>query len=131
MKILACGSRDWCNVLTIRNAFESFPLGTLIVHGGARGADTIIDKVARVLGFTVRVYPADWAKDGKAAGPIRNSRMLSEEHPDKDGVNIDRCLAFSTHVETSKGTLDMVRKAHGKGIPVVVYNGTLVTTFAV
>lgn len=61
-------------------------------------------------------YPADWNQYGKTAGPIRNSLMLAQ-HPD-----IDLVLAFHDDLEgSSKGTLDMVRKAQKGGIEVWVY----------
>lgn len=53
------------------------PSVVTIVHGGARGVDTIAGKYATDLGFKVDVFPANWNKHGKAAGPIRNREMIS------------------------------------------------------
>jgi len=47
-----------------------------IVSGGARGADAVGEAFSRlVLGREPKVFPADWAKHGKAAGPMRNEQM--------------------------------------------------------
>jgi len=131
VKVLVCGSRDWCNEAVVRKALTLLPVGTVIIHGGARGADTIADTIARALKFEVRVYPADWIGGGKAAGPIRNSRMLREQHPDEQGVRIDKGIAFSTHFHTSRGTLDMATKMSKENIPVTVYDGSREGAFTV
>lgn len=46
----------------------------VLVHGGARGADSIADSLARKCGWEVRVFPADWSQ-GKSAGYQRNRQM--------------------------------------------------------
>ncbi len=51
---------------------------------------------------------------GFAAGPIRNSFMLTEEHLPNEPI--DLVLAFSDDFAKSKGTRDMMRKARGAGI---------------
>jgi hypothetical protein len=52
-------------------------------------------------------HPADWAKHGKPAGPIRNSKMAK--------LGADLCIAFPG----GRGTADMVDKATRAGIPVL------------
>lgn len=114
MKVLVCGSRDWFDWGPIERELAKLPPGTIIVHGGARGADTIAGEVARRLGFEVRRYPADWDRFGKGAGPIRNAQMLREEH--RPSEPIDMVLAFSKNFAASRGTADMVRKAEAARI---------------
>ena len=48
----------------------------LLLHGGARGADGLIDHAARSLAWPVQVIPAKWGRYGRAAGPLRNGLML-------------------------------------------------------
>ena len=67
----------------------------VLVHGGCRGVDTVAGEIAKSLRWHVKVYPADWKKHGKAAGPKRNDEMLTKERP-----NI--VIAFAAH--DSKGT---------------------------
>lgn len=61
-------------------------------------------------GLETESYPADWANFGKAAGPLRNQRMLDEGKP-------DLVVAFTNDLASSRGTRDMVRRAQAAGIP--------------
>lgn len=108
MILLGCGSRTWgvvpmglapaelqAAVARVRaeQAAAFFAVEALVpdvlVHGAAVGADTVIAMVAgewaRAAGriCVFQPYPADWDRDGTAAGPIRNVRMLEEGHPDR------------------------------------------------
>ena len=60
-----------------------------IVSGGARGVDSLAERLANEEGFILKVFPADWNQHGKSAGPIRNRQMV-EYIKEKDGV----CLIF-------------------------------------
>lgn len=81
---------------------------THVITGGARGADQHAARRALWRGIKVEVYKADWRKDGKKAGPIRNARMLQEGKP-------DLVLAFSG----GRGTADMVLRAKAAGVEVI------------
>jgi hypothetical protein len=85
VKILVCGGRDFCDEVAVHSFLntlaETYEITTL-VHGGARGADTLAGNWALKYDVRVKVYKADWAKFGKAAGPIRNNEMLKLECPD-------------------------------------------------
>ena len=119
MKALVCGSREWVEQAPIERELRKLPPGTIIVHGGCRGADNIAGYVAKQLGFEVRPYPVpkgDWQRFGPAAGHIRNQRMLDEEHLKREGI--DRVLAFHKDPGLGKGTRDMVRRSEAAGIPV-------------
>ena len=120
MKVLVCGSRTWQNRQIIKRELMKLPReGTIIVHGGAQGADSLADDVARKMGFEVRVYPVtetDWQEHGKSAGPRRNSHMIRMEHPDKQGVSINLGLAFTEDLDRSRGTKDMVTKLRKAGV---------------
>lgn len=109
-RVLICGSRDWTDAERIRDVLICLGNGTVVIHGGCRGADRIADRQARALGYEVIVYPADWQKYGKAAGPKRNGLMLREGKPDE-------VIAFRNGV--TRGTEDMVGRARVLGIRVV------------
>ena len=64
---------------------------------------------------------ADWSSHGKAAGPMRNQRMLTEEHRLEEPI--DLCVAFSHDLAVTRGTGDMVRRARAAGIPVHLIDG--------
>ncbi len=116
--VLICGSRTWTDKAAIERVIFSLDRDTIVVHGAARGADTLADEAALLWGLLRRPYPADWSKDGKAAGPIRNQRMLDENQDE-----IVRVIAFRMPGE-SRGTDDMIRRAKSAGIPVTVIEPT-------
>lgn len=114
MRILVCGGRDFNDrglFAQTMNPFKPQPLSEcaehIIIHGGAPGADTLAFEWVETFGGRQRVFPADWQKHGKAAGPIRNQRMLDEGKP-------NLVIAFPG----GRGTADMVRRARAAGIEV-------------
>ena len=115
MLILFCGDRNWTATQPILDALHRFnPEHDTIMHGAARGADSIAGRLATDLGFAVRIFPANWELYNKAAGFIRNKQMLDQ--------NPDLVLAFHPDINLSKGTKHMVRIARAKGTPVEVFS---------
>lgn len=110
MRLLVCGGRDFDDREFVFHALDKVhakrPIECLI-HGAARGADTLAADWALDRGVLCNAYPADWERDGRGAGPIRNQRMLDQGKP--DGV-----VAFAG----GRGTADMVRRANAAGLPV-------------
>lgn len=121
MRVLVCGGRDYSasdawNWLE-RNLKDELAFATgchsaltidAIIHGGARGADEGAARWAASEHVKVLAYPADWKKHGKAAGPIRNQRMIDEAKP-------DIVVAFPG----GRGTADMIRRAEAAGIDII------------
>lgn len=85
----------------------------VVVHGAARGADTLADRAARGLGLKVERRPADWANLGRRAGVVRNAEMV------RGGAAA--CIAFLVAGAECRGTRDAMRRAQAAGIPVRVY----------
>ena len=112
-RILICGDRNWKDVETIENFVKSLPPKTVIIHGDCRGADSIADKAAKEHGLTVETFSAKWEKYGRAAGPIRNRRMIIEGKP-------DRVVAFHDDLSKSKGTANMIKQARKQRVPIEV-----------
>lgn len=115
-RILITGSRFWGDVHTIRRAIlehigDLDPREVTIVHGNAAGADSLAAYVAECFVANEEAHPADWRTRDKAAGPIRNQKMVD--------LGADVCLAFPE--EGSRGTWDCVKRAKEAGIPVHVY----------
>lgn len=110
MVVLVCGSRFYSDYAKIYDYLKRLN-ASLVLAGGCRGADALAVRAAKALGVSFREFPADWDRFGKAAGPMRNQRMLDEGRP-------DLVVAFHPHLEQSKGTKDMIRRAEGQGIPV-------------
>lgn len=49
--------------------------GDIIISGHANGADTIAEHYAMDHHLQCELYPAEWDKYGRSAGPIRNEQM--------------------------------------------------------
>ena len=114
MKVLVTGDREWDDFETTLVELEKLPSGSIIIHGGCRGADTIAGEIAKALGFTVRVYPADWARYGRGGGVVRNRQMLKEEN--LPGEPIDLVLGFHKNIKESRGTRDMLKVSDDAGV---------------
>jgi hypothetical protein len=111
MKVLVTGGRNYDNKYRVHVALSELhdvsPID-LVIQGGADGADCWARTWALRKAVRCVSYFADWAIDGKAAGPIRNSRMLKESCP-------DLVVAFPG----GSGTSDTVNKARAAGINVL------------
>lgn len=119
MKVLVCGGRDFNDSLTLGSWLGGIhknngPI-TLLIEGGARGADFMAREFAKWAGIPSKTFPADWDTHGKAAGHIRNKQMLDEGKP-------DLVVAF----EGGKGTANMVKQAQAAGVRVLM--ATKITT---
>ncbi len=85
MRVLVCGGRyfddeDWLEH-ELNSLHAKMPITTLI-HGCARGADTLAGNWAIHREIPVERYPANWTKHGKYAGHMRNGQMLREGKPE-------------------------------------------------
>lgn len=109
-RVLVCGGRDYTNHAMVdrvlRKVIEKHP-ETTIIHGAAKGADSIAGAWAKRMRVTCEEYPADWDTYGKRAGPIRNQQMLD--------TGIDGVVAFPG----GRGTAHMVSIAKAAGVPVL------------
>lgn len=108
-RVLVTGGRHYDNALEVQRALDSvvgrFGL-PVVIHGGATGADTLADRWARRVGAEVIRRPANWARHGGMAGPLRNAEMLE--------LKPNLVIAFPG----GKGTADMMRRARKAGVPV-------------
>lgn len=86
---------------------------TLVVSGGARGADAHGERLAREHGVKVVRRRAEWRKYGAAAGPRRNRRMAREA---------DALIAIWDG--RSPGTRNMIYEARKRGLRVFVHRTT-------
>lgn len=60
------------DILTFMKSF--YGVGLRVMHGDARGVDTIAGQTAVDLGIVCKAFPADWGR-GKRAGIERNEKM--------------------------------------------------------
>lgn len=114
-RVLICGSRRYRYASVIAHVVKELPSGTVVIHGGAPGADSLADLYAHENGLAREAYPADWEKYGRGAGPVRNKQMLDEGQPTE-------VIAFVADPTNSPGTANMVLQALARGLPVSVQN---------
>jgi hypothetical protein len=114
VRLLVCGSRDWTERLPVLYEIKTLAPDVLI-HGDATGADRIAAGLARELGGVESIaFPADWARDGRAAGPIRNGRMLRDGKPDR-GLAFGALWRLATREDRSFGVVAAWWKHTGTG----------------
>ena len=113
MRVLVCGGRDFTDWGMLCCALDSLlRRPTVVIHGAARGADTLAGCWGELRRVPVWAFQADWEKHGHAAGPFRNAQMIAEGLP-------DLVVAFPG----GRGTADMVRQARGAGVRVIEVGG--------
>lgn len=110
MRVLVCGGRDFTNAAFVYRSLDRLhdetPI-TEMIQGGAKGADYLANEWAKTKPIKRYVCKADWEKHGRAAGPMRNARML-EWKPDV-------VVAFPG----GRGTANMVSQARAAGVRVI------------
>ena len=114
-RVIISGGRDFNDFELMKNKCDLYlsqkreTHRIVVVSGTARGADSLGEHYARLRGFGLQRYPANWDRDGKAAGPIRNALMAR---------NADALIAFFDG--SSRGTANMIQSAKERGLPVKI-----------
>jgi hypothetical protein len=111
MRIIIAGTRTFNDFEFLKSEMAKFraslqkesPLE--VVSGCAKGADTLGESWASQEGLKIHRYPADWNKNGKAAGPLRNVQMAD---------NAEACVIFWDG--KSSGSKHMIATAIAKGL---------------
>lgn len=114
MRLLICGDRNWTDSSAVTEVVERLR-PEVVIEGDARGADRMAGIAGELAGAEVEVYPAEWDKFGRAAGVIRNQRMLDYGEP-------THVIAFHDDLANSRGTRDMVNRALKAKIPVLHFS---------
>lgn len=138
-RVLVTGSRAFTARALLGDALDGVGFahgfhGLLIVHGGAKGADSLADAWVRDnwdLGVRREVHEADWdapCRDECRHGPRRRRRDGSDYCPTAGiyrnqlmvEAGADLLLAFLVPptVSPCTGTRDAIRRAEAAGIPV-------------
>ena len=108
MRVLVFGGRDYGDRQRVFRALDALHAKhgvSLVIHGGARGADSLGGQWAQERWVPVKVFMADWSTHGKRAGPLRNQQMLDEG-------KLDSAVGFPGGV----GTADMARRLAKAGV---------------
>jgi hypothetical protein len=111
VKTIIAGSRDiedygWVCAAVEESGFTV----TEVVSGGAHGVDHQGERWGHYRDIPVKVFPADWKKYGKGAGPVRNRQMADYAE-----------ALIAVWDGASKGTENMIREAKARDLKVFVY----------
>lgn len=123
LRVIIAGSRDFddfpklmnsCIDILFKITEQHSDLDKIrIVSGEARGADRLGEQYAKISGYEVSRFPADWDGLGKRAGYVRNAEMA--KYAIADG-NYGVLIAFWDG--KSKGTKHMIDLAEKNGLEV-------------
>lgn len=122
IRIIVAGSRDYKNYNQLADTLDLL-ISTLhvakseieIVSGGCRGADELGERYAKESCIKCVIFPADWGKYGRSAGPIRNNQMANY------AASADRGILVAFPIGESRGTRNMIDTARRCGLEVEVY----------
>jgi hypothetical protein len=111
MKVAVIGCRNFNDYELVKETLTKLDI-TLLISGGAKGADSLGERYANENNITTLIFKPDWKHHGKGAGMIRNTDIVK---------NSDIVVAFWNG--ESKGTLDSIRKAENlnKGLMIIKY----------
>ena len=117
IKICVNGSRTFNNYDYLDNKLKGYlkdKKDVVLIVGGARGADKLAEKWARINSVPFKLMEANWTALGKSAGYKRNQEM----------INIaDELISFWDL--DSRGTQHTIECARRKEIPVTIYSDWL------
>jgi hypothetical protein len=108
MKVAVIGSRSFNDYDEVKKTLKDIVI-TLIVSGGAKGADTLGERYADENNIPKKIFFPDWKKYGKKAGFIRNTEIINEA---------DLVVAFWDG--ESNGTKDSIKKAKEQNKKIVL-----------
>ena len=113
MKLAIVGSRNFNDQDYFNNIIDLFinenGLPSMIISGGASGADTLAKNYAVSRNIPLIEHLPDWSK-GRCAGPERNTKIVND---------CDVMIAFPS--KESKGTFDSIRKCQKMNKKVLIY----------
>lgn len=110
MKVGVIGSRGFKDYDLVVKTLSKMDI-SLIVSGGAIGADTLGERYAKENNIETKIFLPDWKTHGKSAGFIRNTDIINES---------EIIVAFWDGV--SKGTKDSIDKANKLEKQVIIVN---------
>jgi hypothetical protein len=126
--IAVTGSRDWWDRRSVWTPLDRLRIryDHLVVFNGmaSQGLDHLVDEWAMGHegdGVHQVPFPADWSRDGRRAGFLRNGQMI-QAHPDRVLAWAKPCRKAKRSCPPGKhpshGTADCVKQARDAAIPV-------------
>jgi hypothetical protein len=112
-RVLITGNRNWkCVDLAkkiITRLLTKYKCVTILA-GGCRGVDKSFEEACQAMNVPIEIFPADWDKFGKGAGPKRNLAMIH--------ANPLFVIAFHKDIKNSRGTANCIIQALVHKLPV-------------
>ncbi len=114
LKILICGGRHFTDYRLLEETVNNIITEMLcddieIVSGHCMGADRLGEFYAKKHGTALKIFPAEWTKYGKCAGPIRNRQMIDYINGFENKV----VIAFvSANTKGTRNTIAFAQKAN-------------------
>lgn len=110
MRTIIAGGRDCYSQMVLQKALKNCGWKpSVVLCGGARGADTLGRNWAEDNDIPVELYPAEWNKRGKSAGFFRNIQM---------GDQAEALIALWDG--KSKGTAHMIKVAQHRALRIFI-----------
>ncbi len=113
-RVLVCGSRNWRDPDAIEERINRLPQGTIVIHGGAPGADQMAGSAAGSRGLHSAVVRPLWRVGDR--GALVNGRAGFERNAAMLDLEPELVIAFQRG--HSAGTQDTIEEAERRGIPV-------------
>jgi hypothetical protein len=76
VKVAVVGSRTFNNYELLKENLDAIPNISMIISGGARGADSLGARYSKEKGIPLQVFFPDWDFYGKSAGYKRNVQIV-------------------------------------------------------
>jgi hypothetical protein len=117
--VMVTGARDWDskNYRIVEAYFEVLAAAGpfVLIEGECRGADLLARQAAEKLGMRVVPVAADWKTLGRAAGPVRNRKMVEMLSQKRAAGHPTTVVYFHDNLEKSRGTKNAVNLARKFG----------------
>ncbi len=109
MRIVVGGCRNFSDYELIERHLDRLLApydhsGIVFLSGHCAGVDLLAERYAKEHALAVELYPANWKRYGRAAGPIRNEEMV---------IQADCVVAFWDGA--SRGTKSLISYAQKQG----------------
>ena len=121
-KIIVCGGRHFNNYDYLKFVLNSILSDNgldyeevEIVSGHCAGADKLGEKYAEEHNVKCKIFPAEWEKYGRSAGPIRNQQMIDYLS------NCIKPMVVAFVSENSRGTKDTLKRADKNNYELFVF----------
>lgn len=117
--VVVTGGREYQAWRVVDDTFAVLARGEwehrTLVHGAARGADTLAARAGLRHGFEVLAFPASWDLHGRRAGFMRNEMMARRALASREmGKRV-----VVVHFPGGRGTEHMVTFSRGLGLEVL------------